>query len=278
MTFYGKRCQPLRSKDLMKDRIMGRTGYTCIRHVFCSLNVLIWLCACGILGAGLWLRLAYSGYATLVPQYSFVSADSLLLAAGCVTFVIAFFGCCGAWFQSRCMLITYFSLVILMFLAEFMLGTLAFVFREHLARSLKEELLYGIEKHYNVTREPGTLSAMWDHIHTEFHCCGVRDYTDWFQIEAWPEEDRVPDSCCMQRERYCGRLDAEGRNKELWYKEGCATAIQMWLVTRLHVVGTVGLVVAFFQLFGQVASMILFCTVRHKRSSHTYKSYDTTNT
>lgn len=54
-----------------------------------------------------------------------------------------------------------------MFLAEFMLGTLAFVFREHLARSLKEELLYGIEKHYNVTREPGTLPAVWDHIHTE---------------------------------------------------------------------------------------------------------------
>lgn len=64
------------------------------------------LCACGILGAGLWLRLAYSGYTTLVPHYSFASADSLLLAAGCVTFVIAFFGCCGAWFQSRCMLIT----------------------------------------------------------------------------------------------------------------------------------------------------------------------------
>lgn len=112
----------------------------------------------------------------------------------------------------------------------------------------------------------------------QFHCCGVRDYTDWFQIEAWPEEDRVPDSCCMQRERYCGRLDPEGRNKEFWYKEGCASAIQMWLVTRLHVVGTVGLVVGFLQLFGLVASMILFCTVRHKRSSHTYKSYDTTNT
>lgn len=112
----------------------------------------------------------------------------------------------------------------------------------------------------------------------QFHCCGVRDYTDWFRIDAWPTEDRVPDSCCVQRERYCGRLDSEGRNKELWYKEGCATAIQMWLVTRLHVVGTVGLVVAFLQLFGQVASMILFCTVRHKRSSHTYKSYDTTNT
>ncbi|OAD61233.1 Tetraspanin-9 [Eufriesea mexicana] len=227
---------------------------------------------------GLWLRLVYSGYATLVPNYSFASADSLLLAAGCVTFVIAFFGCCGAWFQSRCMLITYFGLVILMFLGEFMLGTLAFVFREHLAKSLKDELLFGIEKHYNITSEPGTLPAIWDNIQSEFHCCGVRDYTDWFRIDAWPTEDRVPSSCCVQRVWHCGRLDPEGKNKELWYKEGCATAIQMWLVTRLHVVGTVGLVVAFLQLFGQVASMILFCTVRHKRSSHTYKSYDTTNT
>lgn len=48
-----------------------------------------------------------------------------------------------------------------------MLGTLAFIFREHLAKSLKDELLFGIEKHYNLTREPGTLPAIWDHIHTE---------------------------------------------------------------------------------------------------------------
>lgn len=55
----------------------------------------------------------------------------------------------------------------MIFLAEFMVGTLSFIFREHLTRSLKAELLYGIEKHYNVTREPGTLPAVWDHIHEE---------------------------------------------------------------------------------------------------------------
>lgn len=54
-----------------------------------------------------------------------------------------------------------------MFLGESMLGTLAFIFREHLSKSLKDELLFGIEKHYNLTREPGTLPAIWDHIHTE---------------------------------------------------------------------------------------------------------------
>ncbi|XP_034947242.1 tetraspanin-9 [Chelonus insularis] len=254
---------------------MSRTGYTCIRHIFCSLNVLVWLSACGILGVTLWLRLTSVGLANLVPQYNFTSIDSVFLVIGCVTFVVAFFGCCGAWFQSRFMLITYFSLVIMLFLAEFMIGALSFIFREHMSRSIQEELLVGINKYYNVTREPGTLPTLWDSIHQGLHCCGVRDYTDWFQIDAWPSEDRVPDSCCIKRTRYCGRLDLEGRNKEFWYKEGCASAIQVWIISRLHVLGTLGLIVGFLQLFGLVTSMILFCTVKYKRSSHSYKSYDT---
>lgn len=40
----------------MKDRIMGRTGYTCIRHVFCSLNVLIWVRRSGYFLSLLMLR------------------------------------------------------------------------------------------------------------------------------------------------------------------------------------------------------------------------------
>ena len=35
-------------------------------------------------------------------------------------------------------------------------------------------------------------------------------------------------------------------------------------------------VMLILQLFGLISSMLLFCTVRHKRTSHTYKSYDPT--
>lgn len=101
-------------KEMEEDRWKNSHGAESIEARPSLVQSFLQLCACGILGAGLWLRLAYSGYTTLVPHYSFASADSLLLAAGCVTFVIAFFGCCGAWFQSRCMLITvriYISLL-----------------------------------------------------------------------------------------------------------------------------------------------------------------------
>ncbi|XP_063231945.1 tetraspanin-9 [Bacillus rossius redtenbacheri] len=253
---------------------MGRSGYTCVRHVFCSLNVLMWLAGCGVLGLGVWLRLAYSGYAALLPQYRLLSADSLCLASGVVMFVVAFFGCCGAWFQSRCMLITYFSLVIFMFVAEFLLATLAFVFRENLGHLLRQELRAGIELHYDPGRDPA-FAAVWTHIHDEFHCCGVTGYEDWYDIKAWPGEKIVPDSCCLPKianHTDCGR----SRDPDMWFAKGCAEQVQMWFVERLHIVGVVGLVVAFIQLFGLISSMLLFCTVRHKRTSHTYKSYDPT--
>ncbi|PSN40088.1 hypothetical protein C0J52_18246 [Blattella germanica] len=145
---------------------MGRSGYTCVRHVFCTLNVIMWLCGCGILGVGIWLRLSYSGYTQLLPKYSLISADSLCIAVGVIIFVVAFFGCCGSWFQSRCMLITYFSLVIFMFLVEFLFATLAFVFRENLGSTLREELTEGIRVHYN-TSDSNSIENIWTHIHNE---------------------------------------------------------------------------------------------------------------
>ncbi|XP_016839390.1 tetraspanin-9 isoform X3 [Nasonia vitripennis] len=248
---------------------MGRTGYTCIRHVFCSLNVLIWLCACGMLGAGLWMRFSYPyAYGTLVPQHSYASSDVLVLATGCFTFVVAFFGCCGAWFQSRFLLITYFSLVILIFMAEFMLGTLAFVFKDQVGDNMKSQLRYGISEHYTEENmhESGTFSNFWDYIQSTFQCCGVDKYYDWYNIKAWPREERVPDSCCVHRERYCGKQYDNDDRQLNWYQDGCLSAIQIWLVQRLHFVGTVGLVIGFLQLFGLIASMILFCTLIDRRS------------
>lgn len=253
---------------------MGRSGYTCVRHVFCSLNVLMWLCGCGILGVGIWLRLSYAGYAQLLPKYSMISADSICIAVGVIIFIVAFFGCCGSWFQSRCMLITYFSLVIFMFVVEFLFATLAFVFRENLESTLREELTEGIRLHYNTT-ESNSLQNIWNHIHKEFHCCGVTNYEDWYLIDAWPGKRNVPTSCCLPEFANNTGCGYEG-NQDMWYPTGCAEQVQMWFVERLHIVGIVGLVVAFIQLFGLISSMLLFCTVRHKRTSHTYKSYDPT--
>lgn len=40
----------------------------------------------------------------------------------------------------------------------------------------------------------------------QFQCCGVNGYTDWFKVNAWPDDDIVPDSCCRNLNRTTGEL------------------------------------------------------------------------
>lgn len=106
---------------------------------------------------------------------------------------------------------------------------------------------------------------------------------------------------------------------ELWWNQGCSKALHQLLIEKLHVVGIVAIVIAFFQvnislqqslnskwflllmlflqflisvshifyslsssfrrifqLFGLIISMLLFCTIKHKRKTDTYKSYSPT--
>ncbi|CAH1112825.1 unnamed protein product [Psylliodes chrysocephalus] len=250
---------------------MSISGYTCIRIVFCWINVLFWITGCGLLGVGLWLRIAYEGYASLLPQYALLSADSLAIAFGTITFIFSFFACCGSWFQNRCMLITYFCLVVFIFLLEFVFGSVAFVFRESLKHTLSEELQNGLLHHYNMTSQgPNSLVHIWDNIQTKFGCCGVKSYEDWYMIDAWPDEKWVPDSCCLPAnfDANCGKI----RDGAI-YTQGCYAQINNFFIRRLDIIGFVGILIAFFQLYGLISSMILFCTVKHKRASRTYKSY-----
>ncbi|GFY39889.1 tetraspanin [Trichonephila inaurata madagascariensis] len=76
---------------------------SCVRKSLCCVNLLFWVLGCGILGIGIWLHLAYQGYSRLL-SYRILSFDSVIIFAGVMTFLPGFFGCCGSWFQNRCLL------------------------------------------------------------------------------------------------------------------------------------------------------------------------------
>jgi tetraspanin-9 len=253
---------------------------------------LIWLCGCAFLGVGIWFHLSYQGYATLYPDHPGLSADVIFITIGALSLIISFFGCCGSWFENRCCLFIYFSLIILLFLSQFIVGALVFVFRGGIGRTLAMELKDGIVKHYNHTDRGGmiapSVSAIWDKVQTDLHCCGVNSYEDWYNIESWPNQRWVPKSCCRPRYNLTSDLlEGSGSDDDFydcrkkgdpkyWWHNGCAESLRLWFIQRLHVVGIVGIVIAFLQLFGLIISMLLYCTVKHRRSSETYKSYSPT--
>lgn len=70
-------------------------------------------------------------------------------------------------------------------------------------------------------------------------------------IQAWPDEKWVPDSCCLPAAQFselAGKHCGQTKNPDFWFSRGCSEQIHMWFVQRLHIVGVVGLVVAFVQV------------------------------
>ena len=122
----------------------------------------------------------------------------------------------------------YFILVAILCGTELTCGVLGFLYSEEVSLTLKQELLTGIQAHYNTSPLYNGITFAWDHIqqqvnlhfsksnfskvftfcikepifknyyyYSQLSCCGVRNYDDWFNISAWPGELYVPNSCCI---------------------------------------------------------------------------------
>ncbi|GIY16964.1 tetraspanin-4 [Caerostris extrusa] len=238
------------------------SNFSCVRKSLCCINLLFWVLGCGILGIGIWMHLAYQGYSKLIT-HQILSGDSLVIVAGVLTFLLGFLGCCGSWFQNKCLLRMYFILVIAVLLLEFTAGTLGFIYRRHVGTVLQEELLTGLQTRYTINNENG-LKITWDHIQEQFKCCGVRSYQDWYQISAWPEKQWVPSSCCFPKYlnmSSCGKEE----DASFYYPIGCYPSIHQWIMERLYIVGIISLLVAFIQLFGIISALIIVCHMDPKR-------------
>ncbi|CAH1786401.1 unnamed protein product [Owenia fusiformis] len=242
---------------------MGVKAYSVVKYIFFAFNVLFWLLGCGVLGTGIWLHMAKGTYASIAPNFSFLSATALCIAAGVIVLVIGFFGCCGAIMENQCMLLTYFLFVVVIFALEIVAGILAFIYRTEVERLIKDELREGIKQKYPPpsSRDEEGLSAAWETMQQDFKCCGVTNHTDWYNSNGWPEKKWVPDSCCIIRSTNCGHSG----KPHLWYRIGCLGEMKYWLKSNLYILGVVGITIGVIQILGMVAAMVLFCCLRNDK-------------
>lgn len=261
--------------------LMGKTGYTCIRHILCGVNLFFWLLGTTILGIGIYLHIEWDKYSQILPAYHVLSTDNLAIVSGALMLLIAFCGCCGSWFQSKCLLVSYLSVIVLIMLLEITAGVLGYVFRQEIKATLHSELMDGIKFKYDPNNTTNGISVTWDHVQRAFNCCGVDHYQDWYKISAWPEKDYVPSSCCVDippvngtegstttpapgEEPYvCGR-DPE-KDLPRFRSNGCFKRIRHWILEHLHIVGLTCIIFAFIQFFSIVAALLVVCTMDYKR-------------
>ena len=66
---------------------------------------------------------------------------------GVVIFVVAFFGCCGAWHENTCMIYTYAAMLGLLLICEIGAGIAAFVLKGELKDVVAEKMVAGMKNY-----------------------------------------------------------------------------------------------------------------------------------
>ncbi|XP_029606145.1 tetraspanin-4-like isoform X2 [Salmo trutta] len=138
----------------------SRRCLCCVKYLMFVFNLIFWLGGCGLFGVGVWLSFTQSEFSSLPLSFPSLSAANLLLVAGGVTMVTGFLGCLGALKEQRCLLMTFFVILLILVLTEVTLTLVLHIFHNELDTKAQDELKEGMKDY--LTDEG--LKKSWDNV------------------------------------------------------------------------------------------------------------------
>lgn len=255
----------------------------CVKVVVFSLNFIVWLTGMGVLGLSLYLRmdirtnhLVKASYDSHLTTYHIV-CYTLISIGGLMTF-LGFLGCCGAFQESKCMLGTLFTLMVVLFAGEVAGGVWTIMNKETIEGNITQTFKDIIQKEYGKDQHQ---DESIDYVQTKLQCCGADQPTDW-RHSYWENRDmpdrinHVPASCCIdggiEGSGICEVIGpwVDGEHRAVW-KQGCGDKLLEELQRHILLVIGVALGIAGIELLSMCFSLVLCCGMM-KQSHGGYKS------
>ncbi|XP_060109169.1 CD63 antigen [Heteronotia binoei] len=225
-------------------------GMKCVRFLVFFFNFIFWLCGIALIALGIFVQIKLND-TIKISNLSASGAPIVILIVGVVVFFIAFFGCCGAWKENYCMVTTFAVLLTLIFLVEIAAAIAGYIFKGQIKDVIETQIKNDMQGYSNKT-----FKKDLDDLQKEFSCCGVNNYTDWFQVAS--TNYTVPSSCCKPNATDC----TKNATSDNVFQEGCVSKIDNWLKKHIVIVAGVALGIAFFELLGIIFACCLMKGIR----------------
>ncbi|XP_075062835.1 tetraspanin-1-like [Mixophyes fleayi] len=223
-------------------------------------NGIIFLGGTAVLGIGIWVKVDGGSFVKILgsaaPQLmQVVNVGYLCIAVGAFLMVMGFLGCCGAVKESRCMLMLFFIIILIIFIAEIAgavvvlaFSSLSNIFLEYLgtvaAKYLRED--YG---------KANDLTAVWNTTMKEFKCCGFHGPEDFSNSTYYQQNKEYPPVCCSNHSPCTQRNTTT---------KGCLKAFEHFLSQNGKIVGGVALGICGLELAAMIVALVLFCKIGDK--------------
>merc|ERR1712212_588470 len=139
------------------------------------------------------------------------------------------------------MVTTFVILLSLIIIVEIGAAIAGYMYRGKLSAVVHESLTEMIIK-YNNTE----VGKAVDQLQMDLKCCGVNSSADW--SGHMPVANSVPDSCCVNNTKDCGRGTMTDASKV--HQQGCQPAVEQLLRKNIQWVIVAALIIAFLQIMG----------------------------
>ncbi|XP_004636949.1 leukocyte surface antigen CD53 [Octodon degus] len=210
---------------------MGMSSLKLLKYVLFFFNLLFWFCGCCILGFGIYF-LIHNNFGVLFHKLPFLTLGNVLVIVGSIIMVVAFLGCMGSIKENKCLLMSFFVLLLIILLAEVTLAILLFVYEQKLNSYVAEGLTESIHRYY----VDNSTKAAWDSIQSFLHCCGVNHTSDW---------NRDPPASCPSEPGI----------------KGCYMKTQEWFHSNFLYIGIIIICICMIQVLGMAFSLTLNCQI-----------------
>jgi len=236
-----------------------------VKYLLFTTNFLIFVLGLAVFGCGIWVLVDQPSFMNLfdeasqqIPDLNFditlyTSAAWILIVVSALVVIISFFGCCGAIKKSKCMLGTYFTLILAMFIVMVVGAVLGY--SGNLEETIKKPLKDALNKYDPDSDDQGMVAYRnaWDEVQKELKCCGIDDYTDWATVFADKPFNKPVGCCAINRNGDAiSSADVEACQKstdtDTYYFNGCYTSIENTITENQDIVVgvAIGVVVIMF--------------------------------
>jgi len=252
-------------------------------------NSITFLAALVVLGVSIWILVDQPSFLKVLNVTDDVvggfdelkiyqSATIVLLVVSILVLIVAFFGCCGAAQESRCLLATYFAFDILLLIGTAIAAY--FVFTDDLD-SLKKPFMEALKQYDDTSNNQAdkTLVRAWDSFQQDFQCCGVESFKDWSehnpifhgpdQSTLYPDTNSkpdynnkpsnyrwVPESCCDStgNQQFCAQHPFSNNGL---YAKGCFQMVVEQIEAHESIVGGIAIGIVVVMVINAIISIYM---------------------
>ncbi|XP_068446094.1 tetraspanin-1 [Clinocottus analis] len=236
--------------------------FTFVKLMVVLFNLLIFLGGLTLLALGIWVSVDRGSFLQQLEPFSsqglqFVNVGFFCIAIGAVMLLLGLLGCCGAHKESKCLLLTFFSIILIIFIAEVAAAVVALAYSSFAEGILKAWATPALQKDYG---SDAVFTEIWNTTMTEMECCGFTNYTDFVGSEFEKENGgSLPPSCCWLNSTSCRPHEAERSAVQ-----GCFKHIVETLKEHTNIVGGIAAGIGVLEIAAMAVSMYLYCHLDKK--------------